>query len=71
MWSSDGMFTPEEVVWLLLTRGTSYAESRLRTYVISRMCATASAHHARRYVDFVRDERRRYRLAGLGELGIE
>ncbi|WP_435823570.1 DUF7669 domain-containing protein [Micromonospora chalcea] len=69
--SSDGTFTPEEVVRLLLARGTAYAESTVRTHVISRMCVNAPGHHARRYADLVRDERGRYRLAQPGEPGTE
>lgn len=64
--SSDGTCTPDEVVRLLVSRGTAYAESTIRTHVISRMCANAPAHHATRFADFVRDERGRYRLAGPG-----
>ena len=61
--SADGGFTVDEVVRLPTGRGTTYAESTIRTHVTSRMCANAPANHVTRYADLVRDERGRYRLA--------
>ncbi|WP_443705761.1 DUF7669 domain-containing protein [Saccharothrix coeruleofusca] len=60
--SADGTFTPDDVVRLLRRAGSRYAESTIRTHVVSRMCANAPAHHATRYADLVRDGRGRYRL---------
>lgn len=55
-------FTPIEVVRLLQERGTRYAESTIRTHVISRCCANAPPHHAVRYPYFGRIGKGRYRM---------
>ena len=59
--SADGTFTPLEVVAEIRRRGTKYAESTIRTHVISRMCADAPDHHAKTYDDLERVGEGRYR----------
>ncbi|GAB3147356.1 hypothetical protein GCM10027290_30510 [Micromonospora sonneratiae] len=39
--SPDGTFRPQEVIDELRRRGSTYAESTIRTYIVSRMCANA------------------------------
>ena len=66
--STDDTFTVDEVVRYLTQRGSRYAESTIRTHVVSRMCADSPDHHAKIYADFQRLDRGRYRLraGGLG-----
>jgi hypothetical protein len=52
--SSDGTFSPREVINELRRRGSAYAASTIRTHVVSRMCANAPDQHARTYDDFER-----------------
>ncbi len=61
---ADGSFSPAEVVAVLREWGSPYAESSIRTHIISRLCADAPPHHATRYGDFVRVGRGRYTFAG-------
>lgn len=58
----DGTFDVEAVVAALRARGSRYADSTVRTHIMSRMCANAPTHHARVYDDLVRVDRGRYRL---------
>lgn len=58
----DGMFTAEQVVDALRVRGSRYAESTIRTHVVSRMYADTADHHARTYDDLTRVDRGQYRL---------
>ena len=60
--SPDGTFTVEEVVALLRHKGSTYAESTIRTHVTSRMCANAPDHHAVVFRDLIRVDHGRYRL---------
>jgi hypothetical protein len=60
--ASDGTFATEQVVAALRAQGSRYAESTIRTHVMSRMCADAPDHHARVYDDLVRVDRGLYRL---------
>lgn len=60
--SSDGTFSPDEVIQLLRREGSSYQDSTIRTHVVSRMCANAPSNHAVRDPDLVRDSHGRYRL---------
>ncbi|MFF0657802.1 hypothetical protein [Micromonospora tulbaghiae] len=62
--SVDGSFTADEVVRLLIGRGSTFAESTIRTHVVSRICLDAPAHHATRYPDLTGDSGGRYRLSG-------
>ena len=55
-------FTPQEVVDELASRKSGYAESTIRTHVVSRMCADAPDHHARVYADLERVEHGVYRV---------
>lgn len=59
--SADDTFTAQDVVDELRRRGSSYAESTIRTHVTSRMCANAADHHARVYDDLGRVSDGRYR----------
>lgn len=52
-----------DIVSEMRRRKTSYAESTIRTHVVSRMCRNAPAHHAATYDDFERIDRNTYRLA--------
>jgi hypothetical protein len=55
-------FTPRDVIDELHRRGTSLADSTIRTHVTSRMCASAPAHHGTVYADLERVGRGLYRL---------
>lgn len=61
--ASDGSFAVDDVVRELGRRGSGYAESTIRTHVVSRMCANAPDDHAVTYDDLIRTEAGRYRLA--------
>jgi len=54
-------FSPEDVVAALRSRGTTLADSTIRTHVVSRMCANSPDNHARVYDDFERVGRGVYR----------
>ncbi len=60
--SPDGTFTPMEVIRELQRRGSTYAESTIRTHVIEHMCANTTAKGAFDYDDLERVDRGRYRL---------
>ena len=55
-------FAPIEVVRFLQERGTQYAESSIRTHVVSRCCVNAPPHHGVRYSYFERIGKGRYRI---------
>lgn len=61
---SKGMneFTPAEVVHHLDNRNTVYAESTIRTHVVSRCCINAPEHHGVRYEYFERVGRGLYKV---------
>ncbi len=59
--SADDTFSPQDVIDELRRRGSTYAESTIRTHVVSRMCANAADHHARVYDDLERVSEGRYR----------
>ena len=59
--SVNGSFSPQDVVAELRRRGSTYAESTIRTHVVSRMCADAPDNHARTYDDLERVADGRYR----------
>ena len=61
--SGDDTFAVADIVSEMRRRGTSYAESTIRTHVTSRMCAEAPAHHGTVYADLERVDRSTYRLA--------
>lgn len=50
----------------MLRRGTSYAESTIRTMVVSHMCTNAPDHASVTYDDFERVDRGAYRLVHRG-----
>ena len=50
----ENEFAPIEVVRFLQERGTQYAESTIRTHVVSRCCVDAPPHHDVRYPYFER-----------------
>lgn len=58
---SDGTFTLAALVKEVQRRGTSYAESTIRTHVVSRMCANVPDNHAVTFDDLVRVDRGTYR----------
>ncbi len=47
-------FTPNDVLREMRRRGSSYADSTIRTHVISRMCANAPDNHGTGYDDLER-----------------
>lgn len=55
-------FTPDEVIRYLRQQKSSYADSTIRTHVVSRMCANAPDNHSPTYADFERVGRGRYRI---------
>lgn len=57
-------FSPADVVDAMRAAGTRYAESTIRTHVVSRMCADAPDNHGTTYDDLERVGRGRYRLRG-------
>lgn len=59
--SADGLFSPQDVVDELRRRGSTYAESTIKTHIVSRMCATAPDNYARTYDDLERVSDGRYR----------
>lgn len=58
---SDGTFTLESILQELRRRGSTCAESTIRTHVVSRMCANSPKNHAVTYDDFERVETGVYR----------
>lgn len=59
--SRDDTFTVDEVVREMRRRGSTYADSTIRTHVASRMCANAPDNHAITYDDLERVSEGRYR----------
>jgi hypothetical protein len=55
-------FTPAEVIQELRRAASGYADSTIRTHVVSRMCANAPDNHAVTYKDLERVGPGRYRL---------
>ena len=43
-------------------RGSDFAESTIRTHIVSRMCGNAPDHHGTTYDDLERIDRNTYRL---------
>ncbi|SNT57507.1 hypothetical protein SAMN05216276_10674 [Streptosporangium subroseum] len=64
--SGGDTFTPAQVVAEMAHRGTGYAESTIRTMVISHMCRTAPDNAATTYDDLERVDRGVYRLVYHG-----
>jgi hypothetical protein len=60
--SGRDSFELSDVMAEMRRRGTSYAESTIRTHVTSRMCADSPDHRASTFDDFQRLDRGRYRL---------
>jgi hypothetical protein len=48
------IFTPDDIVREMRWRGSRFADSTIRTHVVSRMCANAPGHHAVTYEDLER-----------------
>lgn len=63
---SSGEFTVQEVLDWMRTHGTRYADSTIRTHIVSRLCVNAPPHHNVRYPDFERTARGTYRLKTPG-----
>ncbi|GGN96519.1 hypothetical protein GCM10010112_87820 [Actinoplanes lobatus] len=55
-------FTLQDVLTEMRRRGSRYAESTIRTHVVSRMCANAPDHHGTTFADLERLDRGTYRL---------
>lgn len=55
-------FTPQEVIEYLREQHTIYADSTIRTHIVSRCCVNAPQHHAVRYEYFERIGRASYRI---------
>ena len=55
-------FGVADIIREMERRGTTYAESTIRTHVTSRMCGQAPKHHWTIYDDFDRLNRNTYRL---------
>lgn len=56
--------SPEEVVHFLRRYGSPYAESTIRTHIVSRCCRNAPENHAVRYEYFERVNHGLYRILG-------
>ena len=52
--SADGTFSPQDVIDELRRRGSTLAESTIRTHVVSRMCGDGPDHHQVVYDDLER-----------------
>lgn len=60
--SKSNHFSVPQVISYMRQHGTRYADSTIRTHIVSRMCANAPDHHGVTYRDFVRTERGEYEL---------
>ena len=58
----NAVFTPQDIIGCMKARGTSYAESTIRTHISSRMCGNAPDNHAVVYDDRERVDAGTYRL---------
>ena len=58
----NAAFTPQQIIDEMKQRGTSYAESTIRTHVTTRMCRDAPKHHGVTYDDLDRVANGMYRL---------
>jgi hypothetical protein len=47
-------FSPDDVLREMRRRGSRFADSTIRTHVVSRMCANAPGHHGVTYEDLER-----------------
>ncbi|MCL4199472.1 MAG: hypothetical protein KJZ69_18415 [Phycisphaerales bacterium] len=55
-------FTPQEVIDAMRKDRTGFADSTIRTHIVSRLCANAPDNHAVTYDDLVRVDHGVYRL---------
>lgn len=55
-------FTLDDIVRYMTQRGSKYAESTIRTHVVSVMCVNAPVNHSPKYADLERVAHGRYRL---------
>ena len=55
-------FSIPEVIKCMIERDTKYAESTIRTHIVSRMCANAPENHAVTYRDLMRTDRGEYQF---------
>jgi hypothetical protein len=60
--SGVDIFTIPEIISCMKKRGSRYAESTIRTHIVSRMCANAPDNHAITYRDLERTGHGEYRL---------
>lgn len=61
-------FTPDEIIRALHARDSRYADSTIRTHVVSRLCGDAPDNHETTYDDLQRVAPGRYRLRGSFEV---
>ncbi len=59
-------FSPAEIIAEMRRKGTTYAESTIRTHIVSRMCSNAPDHHAVVYSDLERVGPGLYRVHSTG-----
>ena len=59
-------FTIPEIIKCMVEGNTQYAESTIRTHIVSRMCANAPENHAVTYRDLMRTDRGEYQLLRNG-----
>ena len=55
-------FSIPEIISYMTSQNTRFAESTIRTHIVSRMCANAPENHAVTYRDLLRTDRGEYQL---------
>ena len=60
-------WSPAQLIAEAQQQGSTFAESTLRTHVVSRMCAEAPNHHGTVYADLERVGRGTYRIRRRSE----
>ncbi|MHA2854207.1 DUF7669 domain-containing protein [Paenibacillus lautus] len=50
----ENRFTPKEAVEYMRRNNTSYAESTIRTHIVSKCCTNVKRHHATVFNDYER-----------------
>ena len=64
-------FTMPEVITCMQQRGSRYAESTIRTHIVSRMCANAPDNHAVTYRGLERTDRESTNCCGESPIAAE
>ena len=68
---SDGTFSVAEVLELMHARGTTYLDTTIKSYVVTKMCSSAPKSSATHYPDLERVAANTYRLASaLSHAGL-